>query len=559
MRVPNIHFEPESRQLQRARLEHLLSFSDLVMLLIAEQGLGKSHLLTQLKPEQNPMQPSWVHLSLETAFDVTHLLQALVAQLGISCEPNNRARLTGLHAYARELEQLDQRLHICIDDADYLSDNALELLLNFSKIDSAAPRVLLVGLSEFENRFFEREFNRLVEGSLHVEHLQPYTSEEARAFVDAHLLDGRQLKDAEYRRLLLESQGRPDLLKLALAKLLDKTPTRAGLKGAVNNRWYWAGILLVLATTAGAIGYLYSPNELVEAEITTPLEIPIPQVVQADNQSEPELVAARSELSKRLEEQEQRLAQVEELMPEDSAGPAESEQAVTEIMPAPEPAPIQVVDSRQESDLEVVQRETPALAVEEPAPSALDQQTADVTQLPPGAESESVATATSADATAEVVISSESEQEPEPQPQPTPQPQPQSQLSQQPVDTRAEPQTVAPATPEPTVAQTTSRFSADIETVLAWPATDLTVQLVAAREEQTADKLLTRFGSATPMLKLSYPYKGAPRFTVVTGHYPSRAAANRAVSSLPTELQQLKPWIRSVTGLKSELNSALNP
>ncbi len=550
MRVPNIHFEPESRQLQRARLEHLLSFSDLVILLIAEQGLGKSHLLSQLKPEQNPMQPNWVHLSLETAFDVTHLLQALVAQLGISCEPNNRTRLTALHACARELEQLDQRLHICIDDADYLSDNSLELLLNFSKIDSAAPRVLLAGSPEFEQRFFEREFNRLVEGALHAEHLQPYTAEEARSFVDAHRIDGRQLRDAEYRRLLLENQGRPDQLKAALAKLLDQPSTRPGLKSAVSNRWYWAGILLVLATTAGAIGYLYTPNETAEPAITTPVEIPIPQVVQADSQSEPELVAARSELSKRLEEQ--RLAQVEGPTPEESAGPTESEstQVVAEIKSAPETAPIQVVDLPQELDPEITQRDTPALATEEPESSALDPQAADVNQLPPGAELESVSTATSAGATPEVVISAEPEKEPDPQPQQPP--------ALQTVDTRTEPQTVAPATREPKGAQTTSRFSADIETVLGWPATDLTVQLVAAREEQTADKLIARYGSAAPMLKLSYPYKGVPRFTVVTGHFPSRAAANRAVSNLPAELQRLKPWVRSVTGLKSELNSALN-
>ena len=555
MRVPNIHFEPESRQLQRARLEHLLSFSDLVMLLVAKQGLGLSHLLVQLKPEQSPMQPNWVHLSLETAFDVTHLLQALIALLGISCEPNNRARLTALHAYARELEQLDQRLHICIDDADYLSDNALELLLNFSKIDSAAPRVLLAGLPEFEQRFFEREFNRLVEGSLHVEHLQPYTAEEARAFVDAHLLDGRQLKDAEYRRLLLDSQGRPDLLKSALAKLLDKEPARAGVKGAVSNRWYWAGILLVLATTAGAIGYLYSPSATVEPAVTTPLEIPIPQVVQAAKQSEPELVAARSELSKRLEEQEQRLAEVADLISEERDAAAESEptQVVKEITPAPEPTPVSVADSQSEIAPETTQSQTPAPAVEESTLSAPDQQTVEVSQLPPGAELEADSTVASSGTAPEVAISVQAEKEPEPEPEPEPQP---TQLAE---DTNAEPQPATSSAQTISSEQTTRRFSADIETVLGWPATDLTVQLLAAREEQTADKLIARYGSVTPMLKLSYPYKGSPRFTVVTGHYPSRAAANQAVSELPVELQRLKPWIRSVTGLKSELNSALNP
>lgn len=535
MRVPNIHFEPESRQLQSARLEHLLSFSHLVVLLIGEQGLGKSHLLNQLKPQQQPMQPSWVHLTPDTAFDVTHLLQALVAHLGISCEPNNRARLTVLHAYARELAEQDERLHICVDDADYLSDNALELLINFSKVDSAAPRVLLAGLPEFEQRFFEREFNRLVEGSLHVEHLQSYSAEESRAFVDAHLLDGRQLKDAQYRHLLLESHGRPDLLKAALAKLLDGPGEKGSRMRSVGNRWYWLGIALVLATTAGAIGYLYTPNEQGEAEITRPLEIPIPQVVQTDPASDAELIAARAELAKRLEAQEKRLAQIE-------SDPVQSVSA-----PAIEPAQPPEPTSAHALEPEPVQPEAELIGVAEvtsntdpePEPVSVDVAETSVPavsveaakQLPPGAELKVAA------------VDEDTNTEP---------------VSAAPALTEAAP---APApTPAPESAESESaKFSRDIETLLGWPATDLTIQLLAAREEKSADKLIERHGASVSLLKLSYPYKGAQRYTVVTGHYPSRAAANAAVSKLPQALQNLKPWIRSVTGLKTELNTALNP
>jgi len=541
MRVPNIHFEPESRQLQSARLEHLLSFSDLVVLLIGEQGLGKSHLLNQLKPQQQPMQPSWVHLTPDTAFDVTHLLQALIAHLGISCEPNNRARLTVLHAYARELAEQDERLHICVDDADYLSDNALELLINFSKVDNAAPRVLLAGLPEFEQRFFEREFNRLVEGSLHVEHLQSYSAEESRAFVDAHLLDGRQLKDAQYRRLLLESHGRPDLLKAALAKLLDGSGEKGSRMRPVGNRWYWLGIALVLATTAGAIGYLHTPNEQGEAEITRPLEIPIPQAVQTDPASDAELIAARAELAKRLEAQEKRLAQVESDSVQSVAAPAFEPTQPLEPASAPalEPEPVQ-----SEAEPIAVAEVSPSTDPE-PEPVSVDLAETSVQavgveaakQLPPGAELN--VAAAEEDANTESVPAEPAQTGAAPAPAPTPAPEPE---------------------PEPESAESEpAKFSRDIETLLGWPATDLTIQLLAAREEKSADTLIERHGATVSLLKLSYPYKGAQRYTVVTGHYPSRAAANAAVSELPRALQNLKPWIRSVTGLKTELNTALNP
>lgn len=542
MRVPNIHFEPESRQLQSARLEHLLSFSDLVVLLIGEQGLGKSHLLNQLRPQQQPMQPSWVHLTPDTAFDVTHLLQALDAHLGISCEPNNRARLTALHAYARELADQDERLHICVDDADYLSDNALELLINFSKVDSAAPRVLLAGLPEFEQRFFEREFNRLVEGSLHVEHLQSYSAEESRGFVDAHLLDGRQLKDAQYRRLLVESQGRPDLLKAALAKLLDGSGEKGSGMSSIGNRWYWLGIALVLATTAGAIGYLYTSNDQGEAEITRPLEIPIPQVVQTDPASDAELIAARAELAKRLEAQEKRLAQVESDPVQSVAAPAIEPAQPPEPTSAPalepeplepEAEPIAVAEVTPSTDLE-----PEPVRVEVAETSALAESIEAVKQLPPGAELNVAA------------VDDESNSEPV-----TVAPQP-AVVAAEPAQTEAAP---APAPAPESAESEPAKFSRDIETLLGWPATDLTIQLLAAREEKSADTLIERYGASVSLLKLSYPYKGAQRYTIVTGHYPSRAAANAAVSKLPRALQNLKPWIRSVTGLKTELNTALNP
>lgn len=541
MRVPNIHFEPESRQLQSARLEHLLSFSDHVVLLISEQGLGKSHLLNQLRPQQHPMQPNWVHLTPDTAFDVTHLLQALIAHLGISCEPNNRARLTALHAYARELGELDERLHICVDDADYLSDNALELLINFSRVDTAAPRVLLAGLPEFEQRFFEREFNRLVEGALHVEHLQSYSAEESRAFIDAHLLDGRQLKDAQYRRLLLESQGRPDLLKAALATLLDSSGGAGPRVRSMDNRWYWLGIALVLATTAGAIGYLYTPNDQDAAEITRPLEIPIPQIVQTDPSSDAELVAAREELAERLEAQEKRLAEVE-------PDPVPSV-AVPEVEPAQSPEPISAPERAPEPvqpgvETSVVAEATPSTNPEpEPVRSEVaetpvpEQSVEAAKQLPPGAELN--------------VATVEEARDSEPVP-----------VASQPAVVAVEPPQTQVPTPAPAAESAESepsKFSRDIEAVLGWPTTDLTIQLLAAREEKSADKLLERYGASVPLLKLSYPYKGAQRYTVVTGHYPSRAAANAAVSKLPRALQNLKPWIRSVTGLKTELNTALNP
>jgi len=552
MRVPNTHFDPESRQLQTARLEHLLSFSDLLLLLIAEPGLGRSHLLSHLRPEQSPVQPHWVQITPVSTFDVTQLLQALVAQLGLSCEPNNRARLTALHGYARALEQVEQQLVICVDDADYLSDNALELLINFSKVDSAAPKVLLAGLPAFEQRFYEREFNRLVEGTLHIEHLQPYTAEEARAFVDAHLIDGRILKDSEYRRLLHDSQGRPDQLKVALARMLEQHKEPKTRLINASNRWYWAGIGLVLSSVALALGYLYYPGSTPEENIRRPVEITVPQVAPATTEAEPQLIAARSELAKRLSEQEARLAEVaqeSELPSVPEPQPLQQPEQEPEPTPAPEQVSLEVsellpaelssvLSEGAADDSDQAQQAIAEIMSARPLEPLADgsARSADL-QLPPGAELSGAQT---------TPVISEATNNPD---------EPQSVLgSSETVQLRTQTDT-----PLRESIDIVPKFDPAIERVLGWPASHLTIQLLAAREERTADQLLAKHADVDGLLKLSYPYQGAPRFTLVFGHFPTRALAQQAVTQLPASLQQLKPWIRSVTGLKTELNQGLNP
>ena len=618
MRVPNIHFEPESRQLQTARLEHLLSFSDLVVLLIAEQGLGRSHLLSRLAPDQSPMQPTWVQLSLDTAFDVTQLLESLIAQLGQSCEPNNRARLTALHAYSRSLQESDLQLVICIDDADFLSDNALELLINFSRVENAAPRIVLAGLPEFEQRFFNREFNRLVEGSLHIEHLQPYTSEEARAFVDAHLLDGRVLKDSEYRRLLAESHGRPDQLKNALAKRLDSLSREKAPRG--NNRWYWGGVSLILGIVSVALGYLYFPNNSGESEVVPPISIAIPNVRTADTQSPTALIEARTELAKRIAEQEAKLSQVAE-----SIDLTEAEQLRAPVNAAVESvASSQVLIPNAETDVAALVSEpsqrlgssaseqslAPAQRssasnnpigtalsgarlsgaeppeVDEPAEvvaltqalgqiSQVQSETGPVlSQLPPGTPADSsvnTALSSATDSATNSAINSTSansirmtDDAPSQSIQAVASATDQSPQVATTAVVPTQSSSLSKPTPTPTVTQSVSGvsdspFDPQIDQVLSWPASDVTVQLLAARVEASADKLMARHPSVKGILKLDYPFKGATRYTLVLGHFPSRDAATRAVAALPEELQNLKPWIRSVAGLKAELNQAFNP
>lgn len=48
-------------------------------------------------------------------------------------------------------------------------------------------------------------------------------------------------------------------------------------------------------------------------------------------------------------------------------------------------------------------------------------------------------------------------------------------------------------------------------------------------------------------------FKGAPWHVVVYGQYADRAAATNAVASLPESLRKLRPWARSIAGVKADI------
>ena len=48
-------------------------------------------------------------------------------------------------------------------------------------------------------------------------------------------------------------------------------------------------------------------------------------------------------------------------------------------------------------------------------------------------------------------------------------------------------------------------------------------------------------------------FKGAPWHVVVYGQYATRAAATRAIAELPPSLRKLRPWARSIAGVKADI------
>ena len=536
MNRDEILFEPESRQLQSARLEHLLNFSELLVLLIGESGLGRSQMVSAMRPESLAVKPTWTLLQLESSYDVTQLLKALVADLELDCASENRARLSAIHAYARALHEIGERLTICIDDADYLTDNALELLINFSRVDNSSPLILLTGLPEFEVRFFDRDFNKLVEGHLHIEHLMPFTTEESRSLIEAYLPENARVKDSVIKRVISNAQGRPGALKSEASKLTE-TSRQIPLKVKGNNRWYFGALALVSTILLATMLYLFIPSlssKDSDAPAVARLNIPIPEPVQATNENTEEqikVIEARTELSERLAAQEERL--------KDQAQQRQVQQEQTlqdKVEPPLELTEPEVITQEQ------VQVELPT-PIEEPKPAV---EVAE--QVPPGSVADQAK-----EESPTVVAEAVQEEGPGGV-------KPKEVLVEKPSIAAVPAEILMP--PQSNLAEqpsvTDSRPASVIE-VMSWPKRDLTIQLMAAREKATAERFMRNYDSINGLLLMEYPSGGAPRFLVVYRHFASRQLAQTAVESLPNSLQRLNPWIRSVAGLQSELSSAYTP
>ena len=86
--------------------------------------------------------------------------------------------------------------------------------------------------------------------------------------------------------------------------------------------------------------------------------------------------------------------------------------------------------------------------------------------------------------------------------------------------------------------------------------THFTIQLFISRLASGARDFVRRhrLGGEAGIVRTTHD--GAPRYTVLYGIYPSRAAAQQAESRLDPALRKLKPWIRNIGGVQAQLRAA---
>ncbi len=92
--------------------------------------------------------------------------------------------------------------------------------------------------------------------------------------------------------------------------------------------------------------------------------------------------------------------------------------------------------------------------------------------------------------------------------------------------------------------------------LLSYDAGHFTLQIMGSRSEEAVQRFVERELSAFNHGYFEARHEGNPWFVVVSGHFTSRAAANRALADLPANIRNMEPWIRSLGDVQAAIASA---
>ncbi|SFF86641.1 AAA family ATPase [Neptunomonas qingdaonensis] len=559
----NFYFEPPSRIQLVDKMAHLLRYSDFLVVIAGPKGSGKSSVAQRLALVTHASDISQIIVSLES--ETGALALALQCAKLVSDEyVDGMDPLTILHEKSRALHDVGQHLLILIDNAEWLNDEAIELLAGLLVSGVGKPKVVLSGEESLVKRLNSLSLYELLEGRLHLERLQPFTEDEAKEFLALRFSSQQDLNKRELKQVFEASSGYPGRLTSAASELYrsGKVVSRAAvlplpIPHIVGIGIVLLGVLLISVWQVFQVDEADLQPQIVEGRVSVPLSMTL-------DSSRPEVTAAesvnvvQSELSKLLADQE-RLLRQELALTQNSNTDADKNDVVTTTLPLSVPAvrsidDTAVIQEPKESEVlidePVVVVKVPQQAVAEPEvlvskPVIIEPEPVVIQREPVIIEKAPVKPA--------IVVASK------------PKPVEAAPVAVKEI-VKAAPKAVVKEAPK-AVAKVNTESRSKVakpalsgaqkwlkeEQLLSWPSGGYTLQLLGARSENSVVQFMESLDNPNRLYYFSTVYKNAPWHVVVYGQYANRTAANRAVSSLPEELKKLKPWARSINGVQQDI------
>ena len=84
-----------------------------------------------------------------------------------------------------------------------------------------------------------------------------------------------------------------------------------------------------------------------------------------------------------------------------------------------------------------------------------------------------------------------------------------------------------------------------------------TLQLVTGHQQTTIDKFIAKYQLKPQQLCYFFSTRNEKHWhNLIFGIYPNRKTANSAIQQLPSQLASVKPWIRQIRSIQSEINQS---
>lgn len=505
-------FYAESTHKQRLdQLLHLSQYGNELLVVTAEEGIGKTTLLHQVMAHA---MDNWrvVQLDATSIPDERKLVQQLCREFSVKYQ--NTAHAEILQALTHFLDGLLHNAHqgvLLVDNAHLLQPTALKRLADLAsrtgKDGKPLLRVIVFGEAILAENLKDPVLGELANMPMHQLELPPYSKEESILYIlhrlsAARFADTEPFTDAALQKICKEAGGNPARLNQLSHRLLsDSLPKQ-----------------LEAADSPFENKQLRRPAQLLAGIVTLSLLAAV--LIYQSGLLEPDATSSRSE-------QESETVQAPLALPDN---PPAGETHTQAHGPTAAPTPL-------------AQAPEAGSARTKPAETAPEDEEPELA-LPPLTR----------------VPSPETEPEAEPEPEmeteaPTHIATPTAAPAAKKVPPRAAPQPAPVVTKGAKPPSLSSLPTHTDDWIRRQAATAYTLQLIAGRQTSTLEKFITEHQLKGDEQLAFYQgtRDGAPWYGLIYGVYPDKQAAIDARSRLPQQLRQLKPWVRNLGELQHSL------
>lgn len=568
--------EPASRVQWVDKLLHLTRFSEFTLVLEGLEGVGKTTLLRQLRPTEHDSTLKLTEVTLSANTDTSELLKQIVSKLPDHSRQggDDRARLQYLYSYGQALRNAGQHWVLAVDEAQHLSPQALDILLNFMIAhhgDGQPPQLLLSGTPVLGSLLSNSHIATSQSGRIHRMLMEPLTPVEAGLYLQRKFPAVAKQSEKQRQKLIAEAGGLPAELDRLATMLMHTGKVGAGRKPVAMAT---APLTLAEAPALANTAEL-GPEPLLNATAEESAD-PLAAIHSGGREAAPPVKASSARAFPLSGLQLGMVGTVLvaitgvaawQFMPQgdDSAGMteqgAESRMSMQLSLNVDEPVEVDTsaVKERSKARLELEKRlaayENRAVntAIVEPVVAPSDQPPLPVnrviTELTPAQDKPPVAP----EVAQPTVVSQQPITAPAPVATRTVAVPPAVVAQPAPVVVKKPAAALVVAQPEARPKPVRNVVAAREDELLSWPSKGFTLQLQGSRASKSALDFIRKQADKSNFYYFTTIYKGGPWHVVVYGRYPSRETAMADVKNLPAALRRLKPWARTVSGVQSDI------